>query len=642
MHYVVLEVQTSHIVEKPKDQCRVRKLSYQIIDADSLKPSYDEESLPFVSLDAPDSITFEQAIENFDRDIQKAIGTESEFVFCSLNSTWDIRVTLPRQARDEGFMLPSYLQHPKVFDLWKEYERWCINHPEVISLKKNGNKKPKDISEIFKLLDIPDRASNEVVDVRKTVDILLQLHKKCTTPEDNSMVLTLPYDSYSDIRNFLQELSTVLYLNNLPPDTTQSELESWFTQFGARPIGFWTVKNIVEETSNVNNNWSMNNSPYVEEQDSISGFVVFQSHEEATAALTLNGRSILSNMANTKQPRVVEHIVEIQPSSTRVLERAQTILSPFPQSKNKPRPGDWNCPSCGFSNFQRRTSCFRCSFPSTSSQNNVNKLYMSVNSNNANVGNLGTNHDNNGNANGNPNLRSNQTQFVQNLHIQTQIPPHARVMTPTYGESTHMMNQTHRYNGNNNHNISSNYNNNNNNNNNSNGNTTRYNPQSHGTPGSGSNVPFRAGDWKCPTCAYHNFAKNVVCLRCGGPKMTISDLENKLMDNSNNSNSNNITNDQNYNNNLNAYTNKNANTQTNAHTNTNTITSTNTNTNVYNKSFMGGLMNTASMGSTASLNEYGSNRRSNGNFSNGDNSHGFSNSGLGVSLDVRSSSEPKW
>lgn len=26
-----------------------------------------------------------------------------------------------------------------------------------------------------------------------------------------------------------------------------------------------------------------------------------------------------------------------------------------------PRPGDWECPTCGFSNYQRRTECFRCS-----------------------------------------------------------------------------------------------------------------------------------------------------------------------------------------------------------------------------------------------------------------------------------------
>lgn len=26
-----------------------------------------------------------------------------------------------------------------------------------------------------------------------------------------------------------------------------------------------------------------------------------------------------------------------------------------------PRPGDWDCPVCGFSNYQRRTECFQCS-----------------------------------------------------------------------------------------------------------------------------------------------------------------------------------------------------------------------------------------------------------------------------------------
>lgn len=33
-------------------------------------------------------------------------------------------------------------------------------------------------------------------------------------------------------------------------------------------------------------------------------------------------------------------------------------------------------------------------------------------------------------------------------------------------------------------------------------------------------MPFRAGDWKCGRdgCFYHNFAKNVSCLRCGAPR----------------------------------------------------------------------------------------------------------------------------
>ena len=61
-----------------------------------------------------------------------------------------------------------------------------------------------------------------------------------------------------------------------------------------------------------------------------------------------------------------EKAIEVSPSSSRVLDRAAEILTPFPPSKNRPRPGDWTCPSCGFSNFQRRTACFRCSYPAVS------------------------------------------------------------------------------------------------------------------------------------------------------------------------------------------------------------------------------------------------------------------------------------
>lgn len=366
MYYVVLEAETVHGEEKPKDHTRVSRICYQFIHSDTLQSVFEQ---PIIVEVGPGQLR--EQVAQLDQLVTSKITSDNhEFALVSLSSTWHIRVTIPRQARDEGFILPPYLQHPKVFDLWKEYDRWCVNHPETLPLRKNSNlgKKSRDLPELSRVLEAP----LQTFPLDQTIGILSQLHKKCLLPEDQSMVLTHPYDSYLDVRTFLQERSKVLYMNNLPPDTTQSELESWFTQFGARPVGFWTVKNVVEETSNVNNNWSCNNSSYVEEQDSISGFVVFQTHEEATEALSLNGRSILSNMANTKQPRVVEHVVELQPSSTRVLDRAHELLSPFPQSKNKPRPGDWNCPSCGFSNFQRRTACFRCSFPATSAVN-VNK-----------------------------------------------------------------------------------------------------------------------------------------------------------------------------------------------------------------------------------------------------------------------------
>ena len=133
-----------------------------------------------------------------------------------------------------------------------------------------------------------------------------------------------------------------------------------------------------------------------------------------------------------------EKAIEVSPSSSRVLDRAAEILTPFPPSKNRPRPGDWNCPSCGFSNFQRRTACFRCSFPA-------------------------------GGSGGDP----------YGYGGYSYGPPH-------------MMGGGHHHMGHHGH---------------------------HGRGGA-SVVPFRAGDWRCGSegCSYHNFAKNVNCLRCGAPR----------------------------------------------------------------------------------------------------------------------------
>lgn len=136
-----------------------------------------------------------------------------------------------------------------------------------------------------------------------------------------------------------------------------------------------------------------------------------------------------------------EKAIEVSPSSSRVLDRASDILTPFPPSKNRPRPGDWTCPSCGFSNFQRRTACFRCSFPA-----------MAAAPDPMGYGAFGY---------GPPSM----------------MPPHM-------GHGAHSM--------------------------------------GHGGRGMGGGgvVPFRAGDWKCGSegCGYHNFAKNINCLRCGAPR----------------------------------------------------------------------------------------------------------------------------
>lgn len=140
-----------------------------------------------------------------------------------------------------------------------------------------------------------------------------------------------------------------------------------------------------------------------------------------------------------------EKAIEVSPSSSRVLDRAAEILTPFPPSKNRPRPGDWTCPSCGFSNFQRRTACFRCSFPAVSAAPSGDPMGYS------------------GYGYGGPPM------MPQHHHI-----GHHAGHGMGHGRGM----------------------------------------------GGGGMVPFRAGDWKCGSegCGYHNFAKNVSCLRCGASR----------------------------------------------------------------------------------------------------------------------------
>jgi hypothetical protein len=140
-----------------------------------------------------------------------------------------------------------------------------------------------------------------------------------------------------------------------------------------------------------------------------------------------------------------EKAIEVSPSSSRLLDHAAEALTPFPPSKNRPRPGDWNCPSCGFSNFQRRTACFRCSFPAAGAGGDPYGGYG---------GGYGY------------------------------APPH---MIGHHQMGHHGGHHAMGH---------------------------------HGGRGGAGIVPFRAGDWRCGSegCSYHNFAKNVNCLRCGAPR----------------------------------------------------------------------------------------------------------------------------
>ena len=227
--------------------------------------------------------SFRDAINRFDGFAQEhLLPNNLEFSFVTLDS-WDLRVQLPREARDKAVVLPPYLQHSRTFDLRTEYQRWQQHHPESLPFG------PSSLSNICAALEVepvqssapikhnlpfhlqalapasPRRAMEEAVTLAR---VLRGLIRKSQPPHEHPDVLTRPMDARADVRAFLSERSKVLHMSGLPHDTTQSELESWFTQFGGRPIAFWTLRTPDQH------------------KPTGSGFAVFSSHEEASPHLS--------------------------------------------------------------------------------------------------------------------------------------------------------------------------------------------------------------------------------------------------------------------------------------------------------------------------------------------------------------------
>lgn len=256
--------------------------------------------------------SFKDAIMAFDNFIQQKILTQhASFSFVSLG-TWDLRVRIAREAREKAHILPDYIQYPRLYDLTSEYSQWANLYADSLST-------PHSLSSICSALDIKPSSTEEVSSyqedqnllpspgARRAIEqcatmhkILRALVKRYDGADKRLKLFQRPLDSKADIASFLQESSKVLHLSGLASDTTQSELESWFTSFGGRPVAFWTLR-----------------TPDLHKPTG-TGFAIFATHDEAVENLNMNGRAL------------GDRTIEVLPSSSRILDRASEILTPFP------------------------------------------------------------------------------------------------------------------------------------------------------------------------------------------------------------------------------------------------------------------------------------------------------------------------
>lgn len=234
--------------------------------------------------------SFKDAINRLDSFAQEhLINKDFEFAFVTLDA-WNMRVQLPREARDKGLALPPYLQHSRTFDLRTEYQRWQQRHPESLPFG------PSDLVNICTALDVdsvqssapikhnlpfhlhalapqsPRRAMEEAITLAR---VLHGLIRKSQPAYEHPDILTRPMDALADVHAFMAERSKVLYMSGLPHDTTQSELESWYTQYGGRPVAFVTFQTPDQH------------------KPTGKGFAIFSSHEEV--GLQIFARAIIDS-----------------------------------------------------------------------------------------------------------------------------------------------------------------------------------------------------------------------------------------------------------------------------------------------------------------------------------------------------------
>ncbi|OGM39126.1 RNA binding protein (Arp), partial [Aspergillus bombycis] len=273
--YIVIHVATTcdeHGVYVTKDSAEVIELGWILLDAKTCEELHRESVLvkPVNTPITPLCSTFRDAIARFDEFAKEhLISKNLEFAFVTLDS-WDLRVQLPREARDKAVVLPAYLQHSRTFDLRTDSLSNICAALEVEPVQTSAPIKHNLPFHLQALAPAsPRRAMEEAITLAR---VLRGLIRKSQPPHEHPEILTRPMDARADVRAFLAERSKVLHLSGLPHDTTQSELESWFTQFGGRPIAFWTLRTPDQH------------------KPTGTGFAVFSSHEEAAESLCMNGR----------------------------------------------------------------------------------------------------------------------------------------------------------------------------------------------------------------------------------------------------------------------------------------------------------------------------------------------------------------
>jgi inhibitor of KinA sporulation pathway (predicted exonuclease) len=199
--------------------------------------------------------TLAEAVESLDQYITTEILDKGKSFCFVTHGGWDLRIQLPREAKEKGISLPIYLKEPILFDLKEEATKWVAYHSEVV-LKSFSLEK---MCEAFNVSQVGQLHSG-IDDAKTIVGIMKYLVAFAHTD-----VFTQAMDPAQQLKMFKQDESKIVRISSSSFDITQSELEKFFSSKQLKP------KALIMQASGA------------------GGFAEFEKHNDALAALELNG-----------------------------------------------------------------------------------------------------------------------------------------------------------------------------------------------------------------------------------------------------------------------------------------------------------------------------------------------------------------
>ncbi|ORY06458.1 hypothetical protein K493DRAFT_274284, partial [Basidiobolus meristosporus CBS 931.73] len=288
--WVVFDTKKLNVVKKQQSYCKPQNtpITPFCINLTKITPRMVEKAGSL-----QDAVT---VLDNF---VQKSIIANGK-TFCFVtHGPWDLKIQFPREAKDKGLSVPTYLQDCTLFDLKVEFFNWLAHHPE----HRPPNSMLSTMCKTLRTqLVLPQHSGiNDCLTIGNIIRAMVDYRHQDVFRNATNLAKIR--------KEFLEEKSCIVHLSEIPHKATQSELQLLFSANGLKPKDLYLV--------NDTNNRSVG-----------LGFAVFDTHPDAMRCVgmsntVLNGR-----------------IIKIYPSNQEIFDMTEPYRNSFPAvlGMRRPRP----------------------------------------------------------------------------------------------------------------------------------------------------------------------------------------------------------------------------------------------------------------------------------------------------------------